>query len=98
MANEKKPLTEADYKAMTPAQLREHFPQLGKGATNGKVLKAKFDFGHKGNIKITGLGQRFPHSFYAAQLLALFDAAEEGRAFIEANRSKLSFKGEMDEA
>ena len=46
----------------------------------------------KRGISILGLG-RIPPTLYASQWLRIIDHADELRAFIEANRSRLAWKG-----
>lgn len=50
--------------------------------------------GTKGGVVVggPGLGQRFPVTLYPAGWLALLEAADEIKAFIEANREQLSWK------
>ncbi len=45
----------------------------------------------KGAVSLYGLG-RFPLSIYAARWLKVLDMADDIRAFIEANKDKLSWK------
>jgi hypothetical protein len=46
----------------------------------------------KGGVSVYGLG-RFPVTLYVEQWSKLLSSAEELKAFIEANRSKLKTKG-----
>lgn len=50
--------------------------------------------GNKQNVVVGGPGlrQRFPVTLYAPGWVALLEAAEDIKAFIEANREQLSWK------
>ena len=64
----------------------ERLKQRGSRATSLKVSE-------KGGVSVYGLG-RFPVTLYKEQWTKLLDMAEEIRAFIAENESKLKTKGE----
>jgi hypothetical protein len=64
----------------------ERLKQKGNRATSLKVSE-------KGGVSVYGLG-RFPVTLYKEQWVKLLDMADEIRAFIRDNESKLKTKGE----
>ena len=64
----------------------ERLKQRGSRATTMKVSE-------KGGVSVYGLG-RFPVTLYKEQWAKLLDMADDIRAFIKENESKLKTKGE----
>ena len=64
----------------------ERLKQRGSRATSLKVSE-------KGGVSVYGLG-RFPVTLYKEQWAKLLDMADEIRAFIKENESKLKSKGD----
>jgi hypothetical protein len=64
----------------------ERLKQRGSRATSLKVSE-------KGGVSVYGLG-RFPVTLYKEQWAKLLDMADEIRAFIKENESKLKTKGD----
>jgi hypothetical protein len=64
----------------------ERLKQKGSRATSLKVSE-------KGGVSVYGLG-RFPVTLYKEQWAKLLDMADDIRAFIKENESKLKTKGE----
>jgi hypothetical protein len=82
MADENKP-------DLTPEQMAARIAELeGRLAKGGSVT---FKVSEKGAVSVYGLG-RFPVTLYLEQWNKLLSNAEELKAFIEANRSKLKTK------
>ena len=77
---------EEDLKA-TVARLRAENEALKKHSAKAISLKVS----DKGGVSVYGLG-RFPVTLYQEQWLKLLDLAEDIRAFIAANKSKLKAK------
>ena len=68
-------------------RLRNENAALKKGASTGIRMKVS----EKGAVSIYGMG-RFPVTLYKEQWLRLLGMAEELRAFIDANESRLKAK------
>lgn len=68
-------------------RLRAENQALKRGAAKGLSLKVS----EKGAVSIYGMG-RFPVTLYKEQWLKLLDMADDIRAFISANDSKLKTK------
>jgi hypothetical protein len=82
MADENKP-------NLTPEQMAARITELeGRLAKGGTVT---FKVSEKGAVSVYGLG-RFPVTLYLEQWNKLLSNAEELKAFIEANRSRLKTK------
>lgn len=77
---------EEDLKA-TVARLQAENEALKKHSAKAISLKVS----DKGGVSVYGLG-RFPVTLYQEQWLKLLDLAEDIRAFIAANKSKLKAK------
>ena len=75
-----------DFKAELD-RLRSENEALKKTSAKGLTLKVS----EKGGVSVYGLG-RFPVTLYKEQWAKLLDMAEEIRAFIKANESKLKAK------
>jgi hypothetical protein len=75
---------------LTPEQMATRIAELeGRLAKGGSLT---FKVSEKGAVSVYGLG-RFPVTLYVEQWSKLLSSAEELKAFIEANRSKLKTKG-----
>jgi hypothetical protein len=70
-------------------RLRAENAALKAGAPRGVSLKVS----EKGGVSVYGLG-RFPVTLYKEQWTRLLDMADDIRAFIQENESKLKTKGE----
>jgi hypothetical protein len=68
-------------------RLRRENESLKKGAARGVSLKVS----EKGGVSVYGLG-RFPITLYKEQWAKLLDMADQIRAFIAENESKLKTK------
>ena len=71
------------------ARLRAENADLKQKRTGSVSIKVS----EKGAVSVYGLG-RFPVTLYQEQWTKLLAMADEIRAFIEENRSKLKIKGE----
>jgi hypothetical protein len=70
-------------------RLRAENERLKAQRTRGVTLKVS----EKGGVSVYGLG-RFPVTLYKEQWAKLLDMADDIRAFIRENESKLKAKGE----
>jgi hypothetical protein len=70
-------------------RLRAENEQLKAQKTRGASLRVS----EKGGVSVYGLG-RFPVTLYKEQWAKLLDMADDIRAFIRENESKLKAKGE----
>jgi hypothetical protein len=68
-------------------RLRAENEALRKGSPRGTSLRVS----DKGGVSVYGLG-RFPVTLYKEQWLKLLDMADQIRAFIQENESKLKVK------
>jgi hypothetical protein len=74
---------------LTPEQMAARIAELeGRLAKGGSV---SFKVSEKGAVSVYGLG-RFPVTLYLEQWTKLLSNADDLKAFIEANRSKLKTK------
>lgn len=71
------------------ARLRAENARLRESKANARGVSCKVT--DKGGVSVYGMG-RFPVTLYAGQWERLFAHLDEIKAFIEVNRSKLSFK------
>jgi hypothetical protein len=69
------------------ARIAELEKQLGSKQSG----KLEFRVGDKGGVSVYGLG-RFPVTLYYEQWTKLLDAADDLRAFMEANKSRLKLR------
>ena len=74
---------------LTPEQMAARIAELeGRLAKGGSI---SFKVSEKGAVSVYGLG-RFPVTLYLEQWTKLLSNADDLKAFIEANRSKLKTK------
>ncbi len=81
-------MSDEDMKAELD-RLRAENERLKQKGPRGTSLKVS----EKGGVSVYGLG-RFPVTLYKEQWAKLLDMADEIRAFIKDNESKLKTKGE----
>jgi len=72
-------------------RLRAENERLKADKKSGRPVSLKVS--EKGGVSVYGLG-RFPVTLYKEQWAKLLDMADEIRAFIQENESKLKTKGE----
>jgi len=75
----------------TKEELMARIAELEKQATTKKSGRMDFKVSEKGGVSVYGLG-RFPVTLYYEQWTRLLDAAENLKAFLEENKSKLKLK------
>ena len=80
-------MTEPSYDELK-ARLAELEKQVETKKRTGSM---EFRVSEKGGVSVYGLG-RFPVTLYYEQWVRLLDAAENLRAFLEENKSKLKLK------
>ena len=79
----------------TYEELKAKLAQLEKQAdTRKKSGSLEFKVGEKGGVSVYGLG-RFPVTLYYEQWNRLLGAAEDLRAFMEENKSRLKLKDQV---
>jgi hypothetical protein len=72
-------------------ELKERLAELEKQVGQKRSGALEFRVGEKGGVSVYGLG-RFPVTLYYEQWIRLLDAAEELRAFLEKNKTRLKLK------
>jgi len=72
-------------------ELLARIAELEKQAGPRKKGAIEFRVGEKGGVSVYGLG-RFPVTLYYEQWVRLLGSADELRAFLEENKSKLKLK------
>jgi hypothetical protein len=75
----------------TKEDLMAKIAQLEKQLGSKQSVKLEFRVGDKGGVSVYGLG-RFPVTLYYEQWNKLLDAAEDLRAFLEVNKSRLKLR------
>jgi hypothetical protein len=76
----------------TKEELLARIAELEKKAAGGKRSGAlEFRVGEKGGVSVYGLG-RFPVTLYYEQWNRLLEVADDLRAFLEENKSRLKLK------
>jgi hypothetical protein len=75
----------------TKQELMARIAELENQAGAKQAGKLEFKVSEKGGVSVYGLG-RFPTTLYYEQWSRLLDAAEDLRAFLEANKSRLKLK------
>lgn len=76
----------------TYEELKAKLAELEKQGTGRRSGALEFRVGEKGGVSVYGLG-RFPVTLYYEQWIRLLDQADQLRAFLEENKSKLKLKG-----
>lgn len=72
-------------------ELMARIAELEKQVGTRKKGAIEFRVGEKGGVSVYGLG-RFPVTLYYEQWVRLLDSANDLRAFLEENKSKLKLK------
>jgi hypothetical protein len=72
-------------------ELLARIAELEKQSGGRKKGTLEFRVGEKGGVSVYGLG-RFPVTLYYEQWIRLLGAADDLRAFMEENKSKLKLK------
>ncbi|HWX55635.1 MAG TPA: hypothetical protein VN176_13685 [Verrucomicrobiae bacterium] len=72
-------------------ELKARLEELEKKKTGQRSGALEFRVGEKGGVSVYGLG-RFPVTLYYEQWVRLLDRAQDLRAFLEENKSKLKLK------
>jgi hypothetical protein len=75
----------------TKEDLMARITQLEKQLGSKQSGNLEFKVGEKGGVSVYGLG-RFPVTLYYEQWNKLLDAAEDLRAFLQANKSRLKLR------
>ena len=75
----------------TKEDLMARIAQLEKQLGTKQSGNLEFKVGEKGGVSVYGLG-RFPVTLYYEQWNKLLDAADDLRAFLEANKSHLKLR------
>jgi hypothetical protein len=75
----------------TYEELKARLEELEKKKTGQRSGALEFRVGEKGGVSVYGLG-RFPVTLYYEQWVRLLDRAQDLRAFLEENKSKLKLK------
>ncbi len=75
----------------TYEELKTRLEELEKKKTGQRSGALEFRVGEKGGVSVYGLG-RFPVTLYYEQWVRLLERAQDLRAFLEENKSKLKLK------
>ena len=75
----------------TKEELLAKIAELEKKAEGRRKGALEFRVGEKGGVSVYGLG-RFPVTLYYEQWIRLLDQADQIRAFMEENKSRLKMK------
>jgi len=75
----------------TKEELMARIAELESQVSGRKRGSLEFRVGEKGGVSVYGLG-RFPVTLYYEQWIRLLDAADNLRAFLEENKSRLKLK------
>lgn len=78
----------------TKEELLARIAELEKQQGSRRKGTLEFRVGEKGGVSVYGLG-RFPVTLYYEQWKRLLDVAEELRAFLEENKSRLKLKDQQ---
>jgi len=73
-------------------ELKAKLAELEKQVGTRKRGSIDFKVSEKGGVSVYGLG-RFPVTLYYEQWIRLLDQADDLRAFLEENKSRLKLKG-----
>jgi len=76
----------------TKEELLARIAELEKQGAGRAKGSLDFRVGEKGGVSVYGLG-RFPVTLYYEQWIRLLDTADNLRAFLEENKSRLKLKG-----
>ena len=77
----------------TYEEMKARLAELEKQVATKRTGSLEFRVSEKGGVSVYGLG-RFPVTLYYEQWIRLFNSADEIKAFIEENKSKLKVKEE----
>ncbi len=77
----------------TQEELLAKIAELEKQVGSKRTGKLEFRVGEKGGVSVYGLG-RFPVTLYYEQWLKLLDTAEDLKAFLESNKSRLKLRSQ----
>jgi hypothetical protein len=77
----------------TYEELKARLAELEKQGSGRRPGALEFRVSEKGGVSVYGLG-RFPVTLYYEQWIRLLDQADQLRAFLEENKSKLKLKGQ----
>ena len=77
----------------TKEELLARIAELEKQASSKKAGRMEFKVSEKGGVSVYGLG-RFPVTLYYEQWTRLLASADDLKAFLEENKSKLKLKTE----
>jgi hypothetical protein len=77
----------------TQDELLAKIAELEKQVGTKRSGKLEFKVGEKGGISVYGLG-RFPVTLYYEQWIKLLDAAQDLKAFMESNKSRLKLRAQ----
>ncbi len=72
-------------------ELKERVAELEQQVAGRQAGNLEFRIGEKGGVSVYGLG-RFPVTLYYEQWIRLLDAADQLRAFLDKNKSRLKLK------
>ena len=75
----------------TQEELLAKIAELEKQVGSKRTGKLEFRVGEKGGVSVYGLG-RFPVTLYYEQWMKLLDTAEDLKAFMESNKSRLKLR------
>jgi hypothetical protein len=78
----------------TKEELLARIAELEKQQGSRRKGSLEFRVGEKGGVSVYGLG-RFPVTLYYEQWKRLLDVADELRAFLEENKSRLKLKDQQ---
>ena len=77
----------------TNEELMARIAELEKQVGSKRTGKLEFKVGEKGGVSVYGLG-RFPVTLYYEQWLKLLETAEDLKAFMESNKSRLKLRAQ----
>ena len=77
----------------TQEELLAKIADLEKQVGTKRNGKLEFRVGEKGGVSVYGLG-RFPVTLYYEQWLKLLETAEDLKAFMESNKSRLKLRSQ----
>jgi len=77
----------------THEELLARIAELEQQVGSKRTGKLEFKVGEKGGVSVYGLG-RFPVTLYFEQWIKLLDSAEDLKAFMESNKSRLKLRAQ----